>query len=139
MYEFDLIHSEDLGLHIYTDRKIHCCFNIYKRPSNNQLNKKPSYKLKDVKIIEVRMGNKDVKEYDLRICAWGSSIGQEVDYDNQYSKEFCILIHNKKLKNKIIELIRKADWKTIYPMTSTPNLLQWQIYEYLLKNIPELK
>lgn len=29
LYEFDLIYSEDLGEQIYTDRKLHCCFNIY--------------------------------------------------------------------------------------------------------------
>ena len=38
MYEFDLIHSEDLGKHVYTDRKLHCCFNIYKRPDNGEIN-----------------------------------------------------------------------------------------------------
>jgi len=138
MYEFDLIHSEDLGLHTYTDREVHCCFNIYKRPANKILNKKPKYKLTDVEIIEVRLGNKAVEKYDFRICAWGS-IGKEVEYDNQYAKEFCIVIHNNQLKSKIIQLIKNADWKSIYPMTSMPSLLQWQVYEYLLKNIPELK
>ena len=34
MYKFDLIHSEDLGKRVYTDRELHCCFNIYKRPNN---------------------------------------------------------------------------------------------------------
>lgn len=29
MYEFDLIYSEDLGIIQYSDRKLHCCFNIY--------------------------------------------------------------------------------------------------------------
>ena len=30
MYYFDLIYSEDLGVVKYTDRELHCCFNIYK-------------------------------------------------------------------------------------------------------------
>lgn len=32
MYEFDLIKSVDIGKAIYTDRELHCCFNIWKRP-----------------------------------------------------------------------------------------------------------
>ena len=34
IYKFDLIYSEDLKEQNYSDRKIHCCFNIYKRPKN---------------------------------------------------------------------------------------------------------
>lgn len=70
MYEFDLIHSEDLGEREYTGKKVHCCFNIYRRPINNMLNNKPKNKLLDIKIVEVRLKNKVVKDYDLRICAW---------------------------------------------------------------------
>lgn len=36
MYEFDLIHSEDLGVRYYSDRKVHCCLNIYQNPSDRQ-------------------------------------------------------------------------------------------------------
>ena len=49
LYEFDLIKSIDLGEQLYTDRKLHCRFNIYKRP--NILNKKPKTTLECVKII----------------------------------------------------------------------------------------
>ena len=31
MYEFDLVYSEDLGVQHYSDRDLHCCFNIYSR------------------------------------------------------------------------------------------------------------
>lgn len=41
MYEFDLIYSEDLGELPYSDRLVHCCFNIYKRPIKG-LNKNPT-------------------------------------------------------------------------------------------------
>lgn len=138
MYEFDLVHSEDLGKQIYTDREVHCCFNIYARPKNGELNKKNSYKLEDVEINEVRLGNKDIKNYDFRICAWGN-VGKEVEYPNQYAKEFCIKILNTTYKNKIIELIKNANWCELYPMTTTPNLPQWQVYKYLKEQIPELE
>lgn len=35
MYKFDLVHSEDLGKTWFTDRYLHCCFNIYKRPEKS--------------------------------------------------------------------------------------------------------
>lgn len=50
MYEFDLIYSEDLGIRRYSDRNLHCCFNIYKRPESRELNKKPTVKLDDITI-----------------------------------------------------------------------------------------
>lgn len=58
MYKFDLIYSEDLGVQKYTDRDVHCCFNIYKIPENKMLNNKIKYHLKDVIIIESRFGAK---------------------------------------------------------------------------------
>ena len=138
MYEFDLIHSEDLGKQTYTDREIHCCFNIYRRPSSKELNLKSNYKLKDISITEVRLGNKEVVDYDVGICAWGS-IGNEILHKDQYAKEFYIKIHNDKYKNRIIELVKNANWNELYPMTSTPNLLQWQVFKYLKEKIPELE
>ena len=138
MYEFDLIHSEDLGEREYTGKKVHCCFNIYKRPYNNILNKKPKNKLLDVEIIEVRLKNKVVKDYDLRICAWGASIGKEVMLDNHFAKEFYIKVINNTYKEVIINLIKTAKWTEIYNMTTTPNLLQWQVYKYIKESIPNI-
>lgn len=153
LYEFDLIHSENLGKKRYSDRVVHCCFNIYKRP-NGKLNKKPSYKLKDIEIKEAIKNsnpkrNKIIRyddfNYDIRIKAWGgntgtkSQIGHEVEYEGQYPKEFCIKVHNDKYKDKVLELIRNAVWEEIYPMTGTPNLLQWQVYKYIKEQIPEIE
>jgi hypothetical protein len=135
MYEFDLIYSEDLGKQAYSDRIVHCCFNIYKRPS--VLNSKPNYKLKDVEIIEVRNANKKVPDADLKICAWGS-IGKTIEEESLHAKVFCFKIHNKKYKNEVLKIIQETDWCELYPMTTTPNLLQWQVYKYLKEKIPEL-
>lgn len=44
----ELIYSEDLGKRLYSDRAIHCCFNIYKR--TNELQKMVS-SLPDLTII----------------------------------------------------------------------------------------
>lgn len=138
MYEFDLIYSEDLGKRIYTDRDVHCCLNIYKKPTNG-FNDKVNYKLNDIKIIEVRLGNKNCNDYDYAICSWGS-IGKEITIPNskQFAKEFYIKIYNIPLKDRIINILSKANWCELYSMTNTPNLLQWQVYKYLKEQIPEL-
>jgi hypothetical protein len=138
MYEFDLIHSENLGKHIYSDREIHCCFNIFKRP-NGGFNKKQNYKLKDVEIIEIRQGNKDIKDYDYRICNFGASTGKEVKYSCEYAHELAIKIHNKKHEKDVLNIMKGTQWNKIYYMTSTPALYQWQIYKYLKEKIPELE
>lgn len=138
MYEFDLIYSENLGRQKYTDREIHCCFNIYKRPVL-QLNKKPKNIINDATITEVRLGNKQVYDYDIKICAWGASIGKEIIGDNSFAKEFYIKINNKDLKDNILDCLRNVNWEKEYIMTSTPNLLQWQVIDYLKKKIPKLQ
>ena len=39
----------------------------------------------------------------------------------------------------IIEKLKCVNWQNEYPMTATPNLLQWQVYKYLKEQIPELE
>lgn len=145
MYKFDMIYSEDLGKRVYSGVQVHCCLNIYKRPTHSILNEKPNYKLKDMSIFEVRLRNKIVDDYDIRIMAWGGGkktqgkqLGCEVDFPEQYAKEFCIKIHNEKYKEQIIHIIKNTNWAEIYPMTATPNLLQWQVYKYIKEQIPEI-
>jgi hypothetical protein len=148
MYEFDLIYSENLGKRLYSGVEVHCCLNIYRRPNNGNFNEKPNYKLKDVEIVEYRLGKSKIhiNDYDLRIMAWGGDknpdgknlIGKEVEFENQYAKEFAIKIHNAKYKDKIIKLLKEVNWLKLYPMTATPNLLQWQVYKYIKEQIPEI-
>ena len=149
-YDFDMIYSEDLGKQNYSDREVHCCLNIYKMPLKNILNNKPNFKLLDVMIKESMRNNhnlnarrqiveyKDFK-YDIRICAFGSSIGKEVKYEEQYVNEFSIKINNIKYRDNILKILKNVQWKNIYSMTKTPNLTQWQVYKYLKEQIPELE
>ena len=45
LYEFDLVKSIDLGKIKYSGYDVHCCFNLYNRPSSGKLNKKHNYKI----------------------------------------------------------------------------------------------
>jgi hypothetical protein len=142
MYEFDLIHSEDFGLRHYSDRDLHCCFNIYKRPKDG-LNKKNDYKLKDVVIKENRRTGQqiDSDDYDIGICSFGSGIiGRIPTYVGQYAKEFYFKVNNDVFREEIIKLIETTDWEhdVCNGISGQTNLAQWQVYKYLKEQIPEL-
>jgi predicted RNA methylase len=142
IYKFDLIYSEDLGIKFYSNMKIHCCFNIYKRPTNG-INKRKSYKNSEILEIRESIKNKNPKrnrivknfKYDIAICAWGAALGKQLEFEGQYVKEFYIKIKKEELKDKIIDLIKNAEWTELYPMTAVPNLLHWQVYKYVEENI----
>lgn len=142
MYEFDLVYSEDLGLYSYSGVDLNCCFNIYKRSKN--LNKKPNYKLKSVKIKEFRRGNKNniiPSDYNIGICSFGSGIvGKIPEYQGQYVKEFYFKIDDLYYDN-IKNLIINTDWEkdVCNAITGQCNLAQWQVYKYIKEQIPEIE
>lgn len=142
MYEFDLIHSEDLGKRLYSDIEIHCCFNIYKRNSKG-FNDKPIYDLKDVALKTVNRGksrnDKVPEKYDFSISGFGASMGKFCDYENQYCQQIYFTIHNDKYKSIIKNIILNANWKNICDSTSTPKLKHWIINKYIKEQIPEIK
>ena len=141
IYKYDLIYSEDLGKREYSDRKVHCCLNIYKKPIGKRYNEKINYK--NSEIIEIReviingnpKRNRELGdfEYDLAICAWGASIGKECSVGD-FAKTFYIKIKDFENIEYYKNLIINAKWQELYPMTATPNLLQWQVCKYLEDN-----
>lgn len=150
MYEYDLIHSEDLGERLYSNVKVHCCLNIYKKPLNNIFKHRPNFKLKTIEIKEAMRNDTNPNgrsqivrykdfNYDIRICGFGASIGKQSECEGQYVKELCIKINNKTYKDEVMTLIRNAKWKEIYNMTKTPNLTHWQVYKYIKEQIPEIE
>ena len=139
-YEFDLIHSEDLGEHIYTDHKLHCCLNIYRRPLNKELNKKPSVKLKDITIIRQDSKNYKESDYDIRMCYWGDGTAGKILTNNEhYSAEYKIKIHNDKLKNKIIDVLNNINWHNELNKIAMLKIQQFHIVKVLKEQIPEIQ
>jgi hypothetical protein len=140
MYEFDLIYSEDLGVRHYTDRDLHCCFNIYKRPINNDLNKKSVSKLEDITIY--RQDSKDYtnKDFDIRMCYWGDgSAGKILKENEHYSAEYKIKINNEELKDSIIKILSTFDWTEYLNCIAMRKIQQFQIIDVLKNNIPNIK
>lgn len=141
IYKYNLIHSEDLGKKYYSGIEVHCCLNIYKRPNNGKFNS--IQRFRDSEIIEIReviinnnpKRNKELGDfkYDIAICAWGNGIGNRCD-EGEYAKIFFIKIKDIDNLDYYKNLILNAEWKEIYKMTNTPNLLQWQVYKYIEDN-----
>ena len=142
MFQFDLIYSEDLGKRLYSDREVHCCLNIFKRPKCGIYEKANNFKLKTIEMKEVRKARNQFLPkdfiYDIGICSWGY-IGKLIEFEGQYNQELYIKVKDEKFKDVVLEVIRNANWCKLYPMTTTPRLKQWQILKYIKEQIPEIK
>lgn len=140
MYEFDLVYSEDLGIKHYTDRDLHCCFNIYKRPDNGELNKKPTAKLNDITIYRQDSKGYENKDYDIRMCYWGDgTAGKILNPDEHYSAEYKIKINNKDLKESITNCLNTFDWKSYLKCIAMRKIQQFHIIDVLKKNVKDIK
>mgnify|MGYP002552145899 CR=1 FL=1 len=140
-YDFDLIYSEDLKERSYSDIKLHCCFNIYKR-NKKGLNKPISTKLKDIKIIRQDSKNyNEIQDYDIRMCYWGNGSAGKIltDTNDIYSGEYKIIIHNQELKPKILEILHNVDWKQELNKIAMIRIKQYDIVNLLKREIPELQ
>ena len=140
MYEFDLIYSEDLGIQHYTDRNLHCCFNIYKRPDDGNLNKKSVAKLKDITIYRQDSKGYDCRDFDIRMCYWGDgSAGKILEDDEHYSAEYKIKVNNEEKKEEIIRVLTTFDWKNYLNCIAMRKIQQFHIIEVLQKEIPDIQ
>jgi predicted RNA methylase len=140
MYEFDLVHSEDLGKLTFSNKKkVHCCLNVYVRPKDG-LNKRKPNRLKDVEIV--RQDSKKYKEfeYDIRMCYWGdATAGKILSEGESYSGEYKIKIYNEELKEDVINVLTNTDWKKEINSTAMRRIKQSHIIDVLKKYIPNIK
>ena len=139
MFEFDLIYSEDLGMKTYTDRDLHCCFNIYRRPESGEYNPKPQTRLKDISIYRQDSNGYRERDFDLRMCYWGDGTAGKILKDGEnYSAEYKIKINNDNIKNKIIETLTYFNWKEYLNCIAMRKIQQFHIVDVLRKAIPEI-
>lgn len=147
LYEFDLVYSEDLGLAHYTDRDLHCCFNIYKRPKNG-INERPDYTLNEITIIEHRRkkgeyhtgANKHIEpDYDYAMCNWGNGcLGKQPEYIEQYAQEVYFYCHDSKYKAQMLELLKAENVRAYAKSISCMRISVMKLYKYLYENIDGL-
>lgn len=140
MYEFDLIYSEDLGIATYTDRELHCCFNIYKRPESGILNKKPITKLKDITIYRQDCRDYENKDFDIRICYWGDGTAGKILKDKEhYSAEYKIKINDDSKREDIIRVLSTFNWKEYLNCIAMRKIQQFHIVDVLKDNISDIE
>lgn len=142
MYDFDLLYSEDLGVVEWSGHSLHCCFNIYVRPTSGQLNPKPCDKLKAVEIVNLRRFKQPQKEeyikthpYDLGICAFGASAGKPVEHVGQYVNELYFYIKKPQYREKILGLLTPDKIRSLFPDITVPSISIGRLYKYIKDNV----
>lgn len=144
LYKFDLIYSCDLGEVMFSDRPVHCCFNIYERPRSGKLNKKPTYDLPEhiVSVIDYRKG-KSIPFDDryIRVCSRGSRAGEVIDGDFM-SSEIWVDVKDSPISSKIIDAVYKYNyWNETYSTknnTVSAQLPKWRFCQYLINVIKNI-
>ena len=138
MYEFDLIYSEDLGKIQYSDRILHCCFNIYIRPTNG-INPRPRIELNDVTIKEYRRPapvSNIPPGWDYAFCNWGNgSFGNEPTHIGEYAQEVYVYIHNDEKRKAILELLERSKIRAYAKSIAGMKMSKARIYQYLQSNL----
>ena len=148
LYKFDLIHSEDLGMRYYTDRDLHCCFNIYKRPDSGAFNPKPNYELNEITIIEHRRKNgdyqtaknKEIKDgYCYSMCNWGDGcLGKVPTFIGEYAQEVYFYCSDERIKNEMIALLEFNKVREYANSISSKRISVMKLYKYFYENIEGL-
>lgn len=141
LYQFDLIYSEDIGTHTYTDRKLHCCLNIYKRPDNGILNGKPKNKIKGITIKRKYNKGYDEMDCDIRICGWGDgTAGKILSEGESYAEEYKIKIdENCEKREEIIQYLKSFDWKKFLSCIAMRKIQIHHIVKILKEQFPDLE
>ena len=140
LFDFTLVYSEDLGTLDFSDRRLHCAFNIYKRPVNG-LNKKINNTLKDIKIVRQDSKGYDIiDDFDIRLCYWGNGHGGKLlkPEDKKCAGEYKIKILNDSLKKEIINFFETIDWKMELKYIAMIRIKQYELINTLRKYIPEI-
>ena len=118
---------------------MHCCFNIYKRPTNG-LNDKPNNKYEWIKIHRQDSKNYDtLEDYDIRMCYWGNgSAGKILAEGESYSGEYKIKIKEIDIKDEVIDFIKSFDWNGYINGIAMKRIKQYHIIDVLQEHFPEL-
>lgn len=136
LFEFDLIYSKDLGELEYSKHKLHCCFNVYKRP-NSGLNKQKRVKLKDIKIVrEDTKYYDEITNYDVRMCYWGNgSAGKILKDGERYSAEYKIIVLNDSIREEVIRVLSEVNWFDELNKIAMLKIQQFHIHNLLKREV----
>lgn len=128
LYLFDLVKSVDLGVLEYSGMKVHCCFNLYHRPKNGKLNKKPKLSSDLFKLLRTGDLEFEKTKSDFMFCKRGS-VGKEIFEDGErYGDEYKVVVIDKSNLTFVKDTILNFDWKNYKKHQSSPNISKNDIY-----------
>lgn len=130
LYEFDLIKSIDLGKLKYSNTPVHCCFNIYTRPSNFIFNSKPKTNIEWIKIYREDQKGYDSVEYDFAITRRGSQVGK-IRKQNIHTQTYKIKVFDKTKVETVRDIITSFNWDEYRKYNSAPSISKLDIYTLL--------
>lgn len=131
LYEFDLVKSVDLSSLEYSGMKVHCCFNLYHRPKNGKLNKKPNYKIDWIKIYREDQKEHENCNFDLCIFRRGASSGKEKK-ENLHTQTYKIVVEDKTKVDFVRNTILNFDWLGYKDYCSSPYITKndiWKLFQ----------
>jgi hypothetical protein len=131
LYLFDLVKSIDLGVLEYSGMKVHCCFNLYQRPTNGVLNKKTKLSSDLFTIHRDDQQGYDNIDFDLCIFRRGASSGKEKIKD-LHTQTYKIVVKDKTKVDFVIDTILNFDWRNYKKHQSAPSLSKNDIYRLFL-------
>jgi len=132
LYEFDLVKSIDLGKIQYSGIEVNCCFNLYHRPKNGILNKKPNLKSNLFSLHRTNRDNFENTNADFMFCKRGS-VGKEIFEDGKrYGDEYKVVVFDKSNLKHIKNTVLNNDWKNFKQHQSSPNISKNDIYRLFL-------
>ena len=126
LYHFDLVKSIDLGVLEYSGMKVHCCFNLYKRPEDGKLNNKPKLSSELFTIHRDDQDGYNELDYDLCIFRRGS-IGKE-KFTDLHTQTYKIVVNDKSNVDYVRSTILNFDWKNYKKHQSAPSISKNDIY-----------
>lgn len=127
LYHFDLIKSVDLGVLEYSNMKVHCCFNLYKRPKNGKLNSKPKLSSELFTIHRDDQDGYNELDYDLCIFRRGAGSGKE-KFTDLHTQTYKIVVNDKTNVEYVRNIILKFDWQNYKKHQSAPSISKNDIY-----------
>lgn len=136
---YNLLYSVDITPQLYSNKIIHCCFNIY--DCNQKIIKSRNYMIPGIKIHHERYSKSiNHNNFIFKIRRIGSKIGKLIE-DNEKIKSYYIieLSFNNDLNKKIKKWFNEYNWLNIRNYVSFEYLNIEDIYKHLSLNFPELQ
>ena len=95
--------------------------------------------MKDIEIVRQDSKRYADFDFDIRMCYWGDATAGKILSDNEsYSGEYKIKIHNSKLKERILHILKNTNWKKELKSTAMCRIKQYHIVDLLKREIPEI-